>query len=197
MIMEGSSTSTGSSRRVALIACAAAGAAGYVWLRSRARAPRGGGYATDFESFLVAPVPSAAPAAPLSSSKKQQHAATAFESFLKVAPVQEQPAATDFASFLIDRRTMAGGAAAGADAQAAAAAAAAEPAEPVPEGSVPVAVLYGTEYGFAREIGEKLAASLKATGRLWCVLCQGVGWLWSDGSCVGERRCVCVCGWWW
>jgi menaquinone-dependent protoporphyrinogen IX oxidase len=32
---------------------------------------------------------------------------------------------------------------------------------------VPVLVLYGTEYGFAREIAEKVASSLKEGGIFW------------------------------
>lgn len=36
-----------------------------------------------------------------------------------------------------------------------------------PPGSKPVAVLYGTEYGFSKEIAEKAAAQLKETGTYW------------------------------
>lgn len=46
-------------------------------------------------------------------------------------------------------------------------AAAAEPSEVIPESAVPVLVLYGTEYGFAREIAEKVASSLKDGGQFW------------------------------
>lgn len=45
--------------------------------------------------------------------------------------------------------------------------AAAEPAEVIPEDAVPVLVLYGTEYGFAREIAEKVGQQLKDTGKFW------------------------------
>lgn len=43
----------------------------------------------------------------------------------------------------------------------------AAPAEVVPEEAVPVLVLYGTEYGFAREIAEKISQQLKDSGKFW------------------------------
>jgi sulfite reductase alpha subunit-like flavoprotein len=43
----------------------------------------------------------------------------------------------------------------------------AAPAEVIPEEAVPVLVLYGTEYGFAREIAEKISQQLKDTGKFW------------------------------
>ncbi len=39
--------------------------------------------------------------------------------------------------------------------------------ERAPPDSKPVAVLFGTEYGFSKEIAEKAAGQLKATGRYW------------------------------
>ena len=41
-----------------------------------------------------------------------------------------------------------------------------EPEGPPPD-SKPVAVLFGTEYGFSKEIAEKAAAQLKETGKYW------------------------------
>ena len=37
---------------------------------------------------------------------------------------------------------------------------------PLPD-SKPVAVLFGTEYGFSKEIAEKAAAQLKESGKYW------------------------------
>lgn len=136
-----------------LYACAAAGAAGYLWLKqtskqAASKAP------TDFDSFLLAPALAAQPS-------KSAHTATSFESFLKVQPAP--PSSTDFASFLIN---IPGAAAAGSQPEAVDAAAACVD-DQVPEDEVPVAVLYGTEYGFAREIAEKLCEQLKGTGKFW------------------------------
>ncbi len=36
-----------------------------------------------------------------------------------------------------------------------------------PPDSKPVAVLFGTEYGFSKEIAEKAAAQLKESGKYW------------------------------
>ena len=36
-----------------------------------------------------------------------------------------------------------------------------------PPDSRPVAVLFGTEYGFSKEIAEKAAAQLKESGKYW------------------------------
>ena len=36
-----------------------------------------------------------------------------------------------------------------------------------PPDSKPVAVLFGTEYGFSKEIAEKAAGQLKGTGKYW------------------------------
>ena len=43
----------------------------------------------------------------------------------------------------------------------------AEAEERTPPDSKPVAVLFGTEYGFSREIAEKLSARLRDTGKYW------------------------------
>lgn len=42
-----------------------------------------------------------------------------------------------------------------------------EAAERPPPDSKPVAVLFGTEYGFSREIAEKLSARLRGSGKYW------------------------------
>ncbi len=42
-------------------------------------------------------------------------------------------------------------------------------AEPKPEpGMKPVVVLYGTEFGFSKEIAQKLCSQLRSTGLFWC-----------------------------
>ncbi len=40
-------------------------------------------------------------------------------------------------------------------------------AERPPPDSKPVAVLFGTEFGFSKEIAEKAAALLKESGKYW------------------------------
>jgi sulfite reductase (NADPH) flavoprotein alpha-component len=141
------------------VAAAAAGATGVLWLKRSLR--QQGVAPTDFDAFLHTPVPAAAAKKPAASSA----AATDFESFLKVQPVQAQPAATDFLSFLKDAG-ISSGSAQGAGATSSQQEAAAE-VEAIPEDSCPVLVLYGTEYGFAREIAEKLSQQLKDTGKFW------------------------------
>lgn len=94
----------GNSRRryvLSVCAAAAAGAAGVLWLK---RSMKQQGLApTDFDAFLVAPVPaSAAAQKPAKKVSKAAAAATDFESFLKVQPIAAEPCATDFLSFLKD-----------------------------------------------------------------------------------------------
>jgi sulfite reductase (NADPH) flavoprotein alpha-component len=154
-----------------LCTAAAAGAVGCLWLKQqmqrKAPAP------TDFDAFLLAPVPASQQqqnsSAATAKRKSSKTAITDFESFLKVqpaTPAAAEPCATDFLSFLKDGGNSISSnnaaAAAGGSAQEAAAA-----GEVVPEGAVPVLVLYGTEYGFAREIAEKLSSQLKESGRFW------------------------------
>ena len=43
----------------------------------------------------------------------------------------------------------------------------AEAEERAPPDSKPVAVLFGTEYGFSKEIAEKLSARLRDNGKYW------------------------------
>ena len=43
----------------------------------------------------------------------------------------------------------------------------AEAEERVPPNSKPVAVLFGTEYGFSKEIAKKLSARLRETSKYW------------------------------
>jgi len=151
--------STSSSKRryvLSVCAAAAAGTAGYLWLK---RSLQQQGLApTDFDSFLLTPVPAAV------NSQAAAASATDFASFLKVQPVAAEPCSTDFASFLKDggnsSTAAAGNEAVSTQQQA-------EPSEVIPEDTVPVLVLYGTEYGFAREIAEKLSQQLKDSGRFW------------------------------
>ena len=104
--------------------------------------------ATNFDSFLRAPVPVAANA----TAQK-----TDFNSFLRVKP--SEPCSTDFSSFLRDRGTTAPA----QDVQQIK-----EQAEEVPTDSAPVLVMFGTEYGFSKEIAEKLCQQLKYSGKYWC-----------------------------
>lgn len=75
----------------------------------------------------------------------------------------------DFDSFLVGNKRGAAGKAASATA------APAKPKEAGPSPEMkPVTVLYGTEFGFSKEIAEKLCSQLKAAGcKLW--------WVWAAG----------------
>lgn len=155
-----SSHSSSTKKRYVLAACAAAsaGAAGYWWLKrgqQQSLAP------TDFDAFLHSPV---VPSRKSKASAAAAASATSFESFLKIQPVATEPCSTDFASFLKDSGVGVGGQEA---AQQQEQQQQQQQHEPIPEDAVPVLVLYGTEYGFAREIAEKLAQQLKDSGKLW------------------------------
>ena len=126
----------------------AAGVAAYLWLR-RLRNSNSNHPSTDFNAFLKSP-------APARSSDKPS--AKSFAAFLHVQPVQ--PSSTDFASFLKDRST-------GTQQQTQQSANNSTQVEQLPLVAVPVTVIYGTEYGFAREIAEKLCQQLKDTGKFW------------------------------
>ena len=116
---------------------------------------------------------------------------TDFESYLRSAPEQPRAfAATSFEAYL---RGPAGNSTAGP-------APAAQPptaASAVPADRAPVTVLFGTEYGFSKEIAEKLAARLQETGAFWWVLVGGhVQRGGRAGGRVGGRgpcspRCAC------
>jgi hypothetical protein len=77
------------------------------------------------------------------------------------AAVVGQLAATDFGSFLKQRGPSA--AAAGAAAQQV------QPGPPLTGNSVVVTILFGTEYGFSKEIAEKLAGALRDQPPYWWV----------------------------
>jgi sulfite reductase (NADPH) flavoprotein alpha-component len=135
--------------RYALYAAgAAAGVATYFLLKQEKSGARN--QPTDFGSFLRV-VPQAA---------TETAKSTSFESFLRDQPVQ--PSSTDFASFL-----RSSGPVQQEQQQQQQHQQAHHQTEAVPEDAVPVLVIYGTEYGFAREISEKLAQQLKDTGSFW------------------------------
>jgi sulfite reductase (NADPH) flavoprotein alpha-component len=125
-----------------------------LYLLTRGGKRKGEDLATDFNSFLKAPSdePAGVPAAPL---------ATDFNSFLKApAPVYRE---TDFQSFLKAQPASAG---TGGQKQAPAkgAAAAAPAAAALRPDQVKLTVMYGTEYGFSKEVAERLVARLAAIG---------------------------------
>jgi sulfite reductase (NADPH) flavoprotein alpha-component len=131
-----------------LLWAGAAGIPAAYWLISRG--DKRVDEATSFDSFLRAPVPVAENA----TTQK-----TDFNSFLRVQTVQ--PCSTDFGSFLRDRVT----AAPAHDVQEIK-----KQAEEVPADSAPVLVMFGTEYGFSKEIAEKLCQQLKDSGKYWCAV---------------------------
>ena len=128
-------------------------------------APQSHQMRTDFNSFLrVVGEPNVPAAKPPS---KPKHAATSFLSFIKNVEDDEPPArdSTSFSSFLRSSNVRSTSAAAASLAVAAA-----------PEGptmsseSIPLTVLFGTEFGFSKEIAEKLCAQLLASAvPYWCV----------------------------
>lgn len=116
---------------------------------------------TDFSVFLKVQPP--VQPAPRPRAEKKQ--ATSFRAFLKddVADTQDS---CDFDTFL---RSSASNAAAAKPAVQNV------PAE-APKGpssdEIKVPVFYGTEYGFSKEIAEKLCSMLEAAGQFWCVALQ-------------------------
>ena len=161
-----------------LAAAATAGCGTYLVTRlrserqSRAARPR-----TDFDGFLKAkPAHSAVAPQPAQVAKARQPA-TSFGSFLKDgggAQPSAQRESTSFASFLkgskhaadVATDAMDGSGAALASSKTADGKAASGPA---PD-SVPVTVLYGTEFGFSKEIAEKLRDRLLDGSRFWRAL---------------------------
>lgn len=124
-----------------------AGVAAYLWLRRRSNRrpqPR-----TDFDAFLKSPVP---------AKNTNKASATSFAAFLHVQP--EEPCSTDFASFLKDRSSAAQQGTQQTKSQDA-------QTEQISLQAIPISVVYGTEYGYAREIAEKLCQQLKETGKFW------------------------------
>lgn len=110
-------------------------------------------FPTDFNSYLRAPVAEAqARPAPL---------ATSFEAFLKEQPKQVY-AETDFQSFLKKQAAPAGKAATGQ--QAAGSKKPAEKRLVLTADLIKVTVMFGTEYGFSRDIAEKLCERIKGLG---------------------------------
>lgn len=121
------------------LAATAAGAAGAVWLcrRYAAAAASGGASApaaTSFDAYLKDRSVGAKPA-----QQPPKFAPTSFEAYLR----QPAPAAT---------------------AGAAPAAAAAAPGSAAPPTAKPLTVLFGTEYGFSKEVAEKACEALKEAG---------------------------------
>ncbi len=158
----------------AAAASAGCGACLAVWRRayhSGAARPR-----TDFDGFLKAQP--AAAKAPTASQPAQrgaaQRSATSFGSFLKDGPSaqpSQQRDPTAFGSFLKGSVSREGAQHGGADGSADTEAGAAlsgtgAEAQPSPD-SVPVTVLFGTEFGFSKEIAEKLRDRLLAGARYW------------------------------
>lgn len=126
-------------RRTLLLCGAATAGAATVWLARRqltSSALQASSAPTSFESYLRNKDVGRKAAPP------QRFAATSFEAYLR------QPSAT---------------VAAAAAAPTAAAAAASAPAAP-PADAKPVTVLYGTEYGFSREVAERACDALRGAG---------------------------------
>ena len=109
---------------------------------ARRRSTPGGPLPTDFEAYLRN---AAANPCCLAEEGSVTHAATSFEAYLR------PPAAA------------AAAAAAAPDAAGTPSAAAAGP----PPDSKPVTVLFGTEFGFSKEVAERACERLRAAGPFW------------------------------
>lgn len=94
--------------------------------------------AANFSAFLKRP----------EQAQKPVRQAASFSSFLRKQPGQAEPAAAAATESPTDAEAV-------------------TEAGPGPE-QKPVTVLYGTEYGFSKEIAEKLLGKLKEGGTLWC-----------------------------
>ncbi len=121
------------------------------WWLLRARKPGHDATTTDFDRFLLGPAPAQQPA-------YDPRNTTQFDSFLKVKAFE--PDSKVFSTFL--KSAVPGNTSSSAPAPKATAA-----EEEVPLDRARVAVMYGTEYGFAKEIAEKLCAQLKASDAYW------------------------------
>jgi hypothetical protein len=140
-----------------LYAAGAAGAAtAYCWAtRRRTQADD-----TDFAGFLADPAAwTAAP--PASGAPAPALDATGFDAFLREQPAAAPADPTGFDSFLRAAPSAPGGAQSKA-------AVAQQQQQEVPLDRAGVLIVFGTEYGFSKEIAEKLAASLKAGSAFWC-----------------------------
>ena len=190
----------------------ASGAAVATYLLVPGSRPNRGLDETGFDAFLVqqGPVPTGTTAP--SKGKHSLAAAVAagggpFECFLKAQDDEEEDVRNplDFNSFLLTAK-------AGQGTKGAAAAPAQQQAAPaVEERPSPdmarVLVLFGTEYGFSKEIAELLASKLKETKAFWCDVQQqqahmrwflassllqiGLDWQQSEQSC----RCFALMAW--
>ena len=186
--------------RWCLAAAAAAGCGAYLAARLRGErqssAARG---RTDFDGFLKAkPAHPAAAAAPSrAQGAKAKQPATSFGSFLKDgggAPPSEQRDSTSFSSFLKGSKhadevpSHAGKDGCGTASTATTAADGGSAASGPALDSVPVTVLYGTEFGFSKEIAEKLRDRLLADSNFWCAHATTRS---TDKQCVEPRNLEC------
>jgi sulfite reductase (NADPH) flavoprotein alpha-component len=118
------------------------------------RRPRHDASTTQFDLFLKTPP---APAHQQAAAGSKRVAVTQFAAFLKSTPAE--PDSCDFSSFLKSASNATG---THGDAQPEA-----PPAEEVPLDRARVLVVFGTEYGFSKEIAEKLCAQLKEGSKCW------------------------------
>lgn len=101
------------------------------------------------------------PSAQLPAPNQSRRQPTSFQSFLKEAP-QAQRDPTSFSSFLK------GSLQTPSDQHRSPASQATAPAGPA-DTDCAITVLFGTEYGFSKEVAERAAASITASGAYWYV----------------------------
>jgi hypothetical protein len=157
-------TGSGSQYRLLLLATSCV-AGSYLWyLLSRPRKSKRP--ATDFNSFLKK-VSEPAAAAPTPAGPPRR-GLTSFSAFLRDGGPPAARDATSFSAFLKNRPDAAAAQPAAAASPSADDAQGAGSAQPSAD-SVVVTVLYGTEYGFSREIAEKLRDRLRGLPPYWSV----------------------------
>lgn len=129
--------------------------------------------------------------APHASGQKKNRPPVQFGAFLKRPKEAQAPSRTaaSFVSFLRKQPDQAQPGTAGEGARAGGAdpitAAAAEAGPGLDR--KPVTVLYGTEYGFSKEIAEKVGAQMKDGAEFWCVPCRSpASWC----TCVICTPCI-------
>lgn len=125
-----------------LSATAVSGAALALWIVKSQRSKPKGYLPTDFESFLKTPTEN--PSYENNKKSMKQYPPTSFEAFLNDPEILERTKNSTTA----DTKEQ-------------------PPSQFAPPNSKPVTVLFGTEFGFSREIAEKLCTQLTDTGLYW------------------------------
>lgn len=117
------------------------------------------------------------PSAQISAPDRPVRQSTSFQSFLKQAP-QAQRDPTSFGAFLKKSSQLPSNQQSSPQHQSAA------PTGPQ-DSDCAITVLFGTEYGFSKEVAERAAAAITASGAYWYNICL---------SCTHERPALQLSG---